>query len=472
MTPAEFRDFGHTLIDWLADYRAGIRTRRVWSDAKPNSLLEQLPSSAPLLPESPESLLHDLETLILPHISNWQHPMFFGYFPANSSLEAVLGDLVSSGLGQLGLNWAASPALTELEEKMLLWMQQLCQIPSNMSGVIQDTASTATMVALISARERSTNYALAGGGLQAEPQAQMIYFSSQCHSSIEKGALLAGFGKANLRIVPVDVNFDIQPAELEAQILEDIAAGKKPCAIVATVGGTTTTACDPLPELVRLAKQYGVWLHVDAAMAGSAMILPEMQPLFAGLDGADSLCLNPHKWLGATFDCSLYYVSDPEHLVRVMSTNPSYLQTSTDGQVKQYRDWGVPLGRRMRALKLWFLLRLSGVENLQARLRRDLDNAKWLEETIKTSSNWKVLNPVRLQTLCVRYEPEGLEGDALDKFTLAWVGQINQSGMAFLTPAILDGRWMVRVSIGALETNSEDMLQLWDLMRDAAYELS
>ncbi len=468
MTPDDFRTFGHTLIDWIADYRAGIRSRRVWSDAKPNALLEQLPSSAPTHPDSPESLMHDLERLILPHISNWQHPMFYGYFPANSSLEAVLGDLVSSGLGQLGLNWAASPALTELEERMLEWMQVASSIPKSMKGVIQDTASTATMVALMSARERSTDYALARGGLQSEAQAQMIYFSSQCHSSVEKGGLLAGFGKDNLRIVPVDKNFDLIPSELKQMILEDIALGKKPCAVVATVGGTTTTACDPLPEIAALAKEFGLWLHVDAAMAGSAMILPEKQDLFAGLEGADSLCLNPHKWLGATFDCSLYYVNDPEHLIRVMSTNPSYLQTSTDGQVKQYRDWGVPLGRRMRALKLWFLLRLEGIEKLQTRLRRDLENATWLETQIKNTADWTVLNPVRLQTLCVRHEPPELEGEALDKHTLAWVNQINQSGAAYLTPAMLEGRWMVRVSIGALETTFDDVAHLWRLMQEAA----
>jgi aromatic-L-amino-acid/L-tryptophan decarboxylase len=467
MTPDEFRTFGHDLIDWIADYRAGIREHRVWSDAKPGSLLGQLPKNAPLEAETTEAVMRDLETLIKPHLSHWQHPMFYGYFPANSSLEGVLGDLVSSGLGQLGLNWAASPALTELEERMLEWMRDLCNIPSTMSGVIQDTASTGTMVALMSARERASSYALSKGGLQSEPQPLMVYYSSQCHSSIEKGALLAGFGKDNLRIVPVDDNFDLIPSELERMIAEDVARGFKPCAIVATTGGTTTTACDPLEPMARIAKTFGAWFHVDAAMAGSAMILPEMQPLFAGLEGADSLVLNPHKWLGATFDCSLYYASDPEHLIRVMSTNPSYLQTSTDGQVKQYRDWGVPLGRRMRALKLWFLLRLQGVNKLQTRLRRDLENAKWLETQINNAPNWKVLNPVRLQTLCVRHDEPGLEGEALDQHTLRWVNEINSSGAAYLTPAMLEGRWMARVSIGSLETTHEDVAALWRLMQQA-----
>jgi aromatic-L-amino-acid/L-tryptophan decarboxylase len=467
VTPDEFRSFGYQLIDWIADYRAGIRDQRVWSDAKPGALLERLPTAAPLEAESPQALLRDLETLIKPHLSHWQHPMFYGYFPANSSLEGVLGDLVSSGLGQLGLNWQSSPALTELEGRMTEWMRDLCAIPAVFQGVIQDTASSSSMLALMTARERCTNYALSRGGLQAETQPLTVYVSSQSHSSVEKGALLAGFGRDNLRVVPVDQNFDLQPVALEAMIQADLERGMKPCVIVATVGSTATTACDPLEPVAAIASRYGVWLHVDAAMAGSAMILPECQGLFAGLEGADSVALNPHKWLGATFDCSLYYVKDAEHLVRVMSTNPSYLQTSTDGSVRQYRDWGVPLGRRMRALKLWFLLRLEGVERLRARLRRDLENARWLETQISAVTDWRVLNPVRLQTLCVRHEPAGLHAEALDAHTLAWVNHINLNGEAYLTPAILDGRWMARVSIGALETTREDVTALWALMRDA-----
>jgi aromatic-L-amino-acid/L-tryptophan decarboxylase len=467
VTPEEFRAFGHQLIDWIAAYRADIRSSRVWSDARPGAFAARLPAHAPLEPEPPEALLRDLETMVKPHLSNWQHPMFYGYFPANSSLEAVLGDLVSSGLGQLGLNWQSSPALTELEERMTEWMRDLCGIPMGFQGVIQDTASSASMIALMTARERATDYALSRGGLQAETKPLAVYVSSQSHSSVEKGALLAGFGKDNLRSVAVDANFDMRPEALEAMIQADLERGVQPCVVVATVGSTATTACDPLEPIAAIAARYGVWLHVDAAMAGSAMILPEKRTLFAGLEGADSLALNPHKWLGATFDCSLYYVKDAQHLVRVMSTNPSYLQTSTDGSVKQYRDWGVPLGRRMRALKLWFLLRLEGAERLRARLRRDLENARWLESELRAADSWRVLNPVRLQTLCVRHEPDGLEGAALDRHTLAWVNRINESGEAYLTPAVLEGRWMARVSIGALETTRDDVARLWALMREA-----
>jgi aromatic-L-amino-acid/L-tryptophan decarboxylase len=472
VTPDEFRSFGYQLIDWIADYRAGIRDERVWSDAKPGSLLGRLPAQAPLEAESPQALLRDLETLIKPHLSHWQHPMFYGYFPANSSLEAVLGDLVSSGLGQLGLNWQSSPALTELEQRMTEWMRDLCAMPADFQGVIQDTASSSSLLALMTARERCTNYASSRGGLQAEEQSLTVYVSSQSHSSVEKGALLAGFGRDHLRVVPVDNRFDLNPEALEAMIQADLERGAKPCCIVATVGSTATTACDPLEPIAAIAARFGVWLHVDAAMAGSAMILPECHGLFAGLEGADSVALNPHKWLGATFDCSLYYVRDAEHLVRVMSTNPSYLQTSTDGSVRQYRDWGVPLGRRMRALKLWFLLRLEGVERLRDRLRRDLENARWLETQLLGEMDWRVLNPVRLQTLCVRHEPAGMSAEALDAHTLAWVNHINSSGGAYLTPAMLDGRWMARVSIGALETTRDDVAALWALMRDAVKSVS
>ncbi len=248
-------------------------------------------------------------------------------------------------------------------------------------------------------------------------------------------------------------------------IKDDILNGRKPCAVVATTGTTTTTAFDPLDSIARITEAHGLWLHVDAAMAGSAMILPECRSLWNGVERADSLIVNPHKWLGVVFDCTLYFVRDPEHLVRVMSTNPSYLQTAADGRVKNYRDWGLPLGRRFRALKLWFLIREQGVEGLQARLRRDLQNAKWLEHEISTAPHWRVLAPVPLQTVCVRHEPPGLDGEALDRHTLDWAARLNQSGEAYVTPAMLDGRWMVRVSIGAELTEREHVEQLWKLMQ-------
>jgi aromatic-L-amino-acid decarboxylase len=269
-------------------------------------------------------------------------------------------------------------------------------------------------------------------------------------------------------LIANDEKYAMKPDALEQAIQTDLEAGLVPCAVVATTGTTGTTALDPVHAIAEVARRYNIWLHVDAALAGSAMILPECRWMWEGVEFADSLVLNPHKWLGAAFDCSVYYVRDPEHLVRVMSTNPSYLQSAVDSKVKNLRDWGIPLGRRFRALKLWCLIREQGVEGLQARLRRDLANAQWFAEQVHLTPHWCVLAPVPLQTICVRHEPPGLEGEALDKHTLAWVERVNNSGGAYLTPSILDGRWMVRVSIGAIPTERQHVEALWALMRREA----
>lgn len=468
MTPEEFRAAGHRLIDWIADYRATVEARPVLAKSAPGAIKAQLPSAPPQQPESFDAILKDLDAVVMPGITAWQHPRFFGYFPASGVLSSVLGDYVSTGLGVIGLAWQSSPALTEVEEVVTDWMRQMLGLSEAWSGVINDTASTSTLVALLCARERTTDFGLARGGLQAEPQPLIVYTTAHSHSSVEKAAVLSGFGKANVRIVPHDAANAMRPESLEQLVQDDLRNGRTPCAIVATVGTTTTTAFDPLAGIARVARAHGVWLHVDAAMAGSAMILPECRWLWDGVEHADSLIVNAHKWLGAVFDCTLYFVRDPEHLVRVMSTNPSYLQSAADGRVKNYRDWGLPLGRRFRALKLWFLIREQGIEGLQRRLRRDLANAKWLEQQIAAMPDWRVLAPVSLQTLCVRHEPAGRTGEALDRHTLEWAARINQSGAAYLTPAMLDGRWMVRVSIGAELTEREHVGQLWQLMREHA----
>ena len=468
MDPEEFRRFGHQVVDWIADYRARVESLPVMSRVEPGQVRAQLPASPPVEPEGFEAVLRDLETVVLPGLSHWQHPRFFGYFPSNGELASVLGDYVSTGLGVLGLSWQSSPALTEVEEVTTDWVRQMVGLSDSWSGVIQDTASSCTLVALLCARERSTGYSLARGGLQAEERPLVVYVSAHSHSSVEKAALLAGFGRGNLRAVPHDERYAMRADALAALVREDAAAGRRPCAVVATTGTTATTAVDPVGAIAAVAHEHGLWLHVDAAMAGSAMILPEMRHLWDGVEGADSLVLNPHKWLGAAFDCSLYYVRDPQHLVRVMSTNPSYLRSAVDEKVKNLRDWGVPLGRRFRALKLWFLIREQGVSGLQARLRRDLANARWLAAQVEVAAGWRLLAPVTLQTLCVRHEPPGLEGEALDRHTTGWADRVNRSGAAYLTPAVLDGRWMVRVSVGALDTEREHVEALWAAMRDAA----
>ena len=468
MTPEEFRKFGYRVVDWIADYRSKVSELPVMARVSPGEVKGRLPSDPPDNPESFDQIFRDLDEIILPGLSHWQHPRFFGYFPANAMLASVLGDYLSTGLGVLGLSWQSSPALTELEEVVTDWMRRMMGLSDKWSGVIQDTASTSTLVALLCAREKLTDYSLARGGLQEEKHPLVVYITAQSHSSVEKSALLAGFGRNNLRVVAHDEKYAMSASALRDAVARDVAAGAMPAAIVATTGTTTTTALDPITEIAEIARAHGIWLHVDAAMAGSAMILPECRWMWDGVEAADSLVVNAHKWLGAAFDCSLYYVRDAEHLARVMSTSPSYLQSAADGQAKNLRDWGLPLGRRFRALKLWLLIREQGVAGLQLRIRRDLENAKWFAEQVEATADWRVLAPVLLQTLCVRHEPAGLAGDALDQHTLDWVRRVNQSGEAYLTPADLDGRWMVRISIGAADTEREDVADLWALMRKAA----
>ena len=367
----------------------------------------------------------------------------------------------------MGLSWQAGPAITELEEVVTDWVRQMVGLSDAWSGVIQDTASTGTLVALICARERATGYSLARGGLQAEPAPLVVYASDQAHSSVEKAALLAGFGRQNVRSIATTAQngYGLDPADLAAAMEADLVAGRQPCAVVASIGSTASTAIDPLAGLTRICAERKVWLHVDAAMAGSAMICPECRPLWDGVEEADSVLWNPHKWLGVAFDCSLYHVRDPKSLIRAMSTNPSYLQSSVDGSVKNLRDWGIPLGRRFRALKLWTLIRAEGVHALQTRIRRDLANAQWLAAQIQATPGWEVVAPVSLQTVCVRHVPPGLSDETLDHHTRAWADRVNRSGQAYLTPATLGGRWMVRISIGTENTERADVAALWDLVQ-------
>ena len=469
MTPEQFRDAGHRLIDWIADYRSTIDQLPVRAQVNPGDIRDQLPVEPPQQPESLQELLDDLQNIVVPGITQMQHPMQFGWFPSNASLASVLGDIASSGLGTLGISWESCPALTEVEEVVCDWLRQLTGLSTQWRGTIHDTASTACLTALLLAREKTSDYSESRGGLQAEPRPLIVYSTGEAHSSVIKAALLAGFGKDNLRMIEVDRDTRaMSPGALLTCIEEDLANGCQPAAIVASVGSTGVTAMDPIVKIASIAGEKNIWLHVDAAMAGSAMLLPECRYLWEGVENADSISWNPHKWMGTILDCSLFYVRDVEHLIRVMSTNPSYLRSTVDDEVTQYRDWGIPLGRRFRALKLWFHLRLDGPDTIRDRLRRDLDNAKWFAQQVEEAADWQVLTPVNLQTVCVRHQPAGLEGEALDAHTLAWVNSINQSGKAFLTPSQLDNRWMVRVSIGVEATTREHVKKLWTLMQDTA----
>ena len=376
---------------------------------------------------------------------------------------------MAAGLGAQGMSWQTSPAATEVEDVVMEWLRQMVGLPDDFTGVIQDSASSCTLTALLCARERASGFGQNGGGLQSAAPPLVVYASDQAHSSIGKGALLAGYGADHLRLLGTDEAHALRLDLLEAAIRDDLAAGLRPCAVVATIGTTATTALDPLGGIAELCERHGLWLHVDAAMAGTAMICPEHRWMWEGIERADSLVFNPHKWLGTGFDLSAYYIRDPEHLVRVMSTDPSYLRTAQDGLVRNLRDWGIPLGRRFRALKLWFLVREYGVEGLQARIRRDMANARWLQEQVAAAPGWELLAPAPLQTVCLRHVPAELAGDedALTIHNLGLADGINLEGRFYLTTSALKDVQMIRVSVGAQATEREHVEALWRRLQEA-----
>ncbi len=469
MNAQQFRQLGYQLIDWVADYREKLETLPVMSGVKPGAIKALLPQAPPLQGSSLQAVIPELERIVLPGITHWNHPSFFAYFPSNTSYASILADLVTAGLGAQGMSWQTSPAATETEEVVMDWLRQLLDLSSAWTGVIHDTASTATLCALLCAREKTSNFAQNRQGLQGGESALTVYLSQQGHSSIEKAALLAGFGKTNLRFIDTDDEFAMRLDLLEKAITEDLRAGLRPCAIVATVGTTSTTAMDPVQGAAALAHKHGLWLHLDAAMAGTAMILPECRALWQGCEGADSIVLNPHKWMGAGFDFSAYYVRDPQHLIRVMSTNPSYLRTAQDGEVKNFRDWHIPLGRRFRALKLWFLLLEQGVEGVQARIRRDLAHAQWLKNQVDDDPRWERLAPVYLQTVCMRHRPPGVTDEGqLARHNQEIARRINESGKAYLTPSMVKGKQLLRISIGAESTERSHVAALWQELQSTA----
>jgi aromatic-L-amino-acid decarboxylase len=467
VTPEEFRKAGHDVVDWIADFRATLESRPVMARTAPGEVARAFPATPPETPQDPAAIFDALDRTIVPGITHFGHPRFFGFFPTGGNLSSVLGDFLSTGLGALGLTWQAAPALTELEQVTTDWVRQLLGLSPAWRGVIQDTASTSTLVALVCARERTSGYALMRAGLQGGGSPLVVYASTQSHSSVLKAALVAGFGRDHVREIATDAAHAMHPGALDAAMREDQIRGWTPCAVVATSGSTTCTAFDPIDAIADVCERHGAWLHVDAAMAGSAMILEDCRPLWRGVERADSLVVNPHKWLGAIFDCSLYFVRDPEHLVRVMSTNPAYLQSAAATDVTTYRDWGIALGRRFRALKLWTLLHLEGAAAIRARIRRDLEHARWLAAQVAATPGWQVVAAVPLQTVCVRHEPDGVTGEALDAHTRAWCDRVNASGVAYLTAAVLDGRWMVRVAMGAPATERRHVEETWRAMQDA-----
>ena len=464
----DFRRLGYQLVDWIADYREGLERLPVMSQVQPGEIRAAFPDHPPQHGGRMAQALAALDRDVLPGITHWNHPSFFAYFPSNTSYSSILGDLAASGIGAQGMSWQTSPAATEVEEVVMDWLRQMVGLGTAFTGVIHDTASTATFTALLCAREKVSDYAQNTEGLQSGEAPLVVYASDQGHSSIEKAALLAGFGRSFLRLIPTDENHALRLDLLQAAIEKDLEIGLRPCALVAAVGTTGTTALDPVSAMADLAVHHGLWLHVDAALAGTAMVLPECRWMWEGVERADSLVFNPHKWMGVGFDLSAYYVRDPQHLIRVMSTNPSYLRTAQDGQVSNFRDWHIQLGRRFRALKLWFYLMDVGVEGLQARLRRDLENAQWLKAQVDAAPDWERLAPVPLQTVCLRHLKPGLGEPALAAHNLEIARRINESGKAYLTPSMLKGKQMLRVSIGAEATERRHVEALWEALKVAS----
>ncbi|MDH3458487.1 MAG: pyridoxal-dependent decarboxylase [Gemmatimonadota bacterium] len=470
MTPEEFRAAGHAVIDWVAHYLETLEQYPVLAQVEPGAIRDHLPDTPPRAGEPLEAILADLDRIILPGITHWQSPRFFGYFPANASPPAILGDLVSSGLGVQGMLWSTSPACTELETHVLDWLVDLLGLPPAFSssasggGVIQDTASSATLCALLAARERTTDFATNRTGVDRPLTA---YASSQAHSSVEKAIAIAGVGKDRLRLIEVDDHFAMRPDMLERAIRADLDAGLTPFFVCATVGTTSVTAIDPVPAIGEICKHHGLWLHVDAALAGSAAICPEFRWVHDGVELADSYCFNPHKWLLTNFDCDCLYVADRETLIRALSVVPEYLRNvaTESGAVFDYRDWHVPLGRRFRALKLWFVLRHYGVDGLQRHIRHHVQLARTVAGWVRDDPAFELVAPVPLNLVCFRHR-----GD--DAFNEALLSQLNASGKLFLTHTKLGDHLVLRLAIGGTYTEQRHVQAAWDTIRASAQALS
>ena len=466
MTPEEFRRRGHEVVDWLAEYFQRIESFPVLSRVEPGQIRGSLPANPPAKGEPFETMLKDVEKLILPGITHWQSPNFFAYFPCNNSGASILGDLLSSGLGVQGMLWATSPACTELETHMLDWLVQMLDLPQKFlssdtgGGVIQDTASSASLCALLAARERATNFASNKRGCDGR---LVAYTSTQAHSSIEKAVQIAGLGRDNLRLITVDEKFAMRPDALAQRIQQDRQAGLIPCFVSATVGTTSSNAIDPVPEIGRVCREQNIWLHVDAAMSGTAALCPEFRQIHNGLEFADSYCFNPHKWMFTNFDCDCFYVADRKALIQTLSVLPEYLRNKATetGAVIDYRDWQIPLGRRFRSLKLWFVIRHYGVQGLQHHVREHVRLAQQFAEWVKQDAEFELAAPVPLNLVCFRHKGgDQINQDLMDR--------LNRSGDLYLTHTRLNDRLTLRFCVGQTNTQARHVERAWKRIQQEA----
>ena len=459
MTPDEFRRYGHAVVDWIADYQSRVESFPVLSQAKPGQIRAGLPKNPPSKGEDFGTILKDIDPLILPGVTHWQSPNFFGYFPCNASGPGILGDLLSSGLGVQGMLWSTSPACTELETHVMDWLVGMLGLPEKFlssgtgGGVIQDTASSAALCALLAARERATGYTSNHKGCDGK---LVAYASTQTHSSLEKAAMIAGIGVDNLRLIEVDDNFAMKPSALAQQVEADRRAGLTPCFVCATVGTTSSNAMDPIAAMSEVCRKNDLWLHVDAAMSGTAMLCPEFRHLQNGVEFADSYNFNPHKWMFTNFDCNCFWVADRKALIRTLSILPEYLrnQATESGAVIDYRDWHIQLGRRFRSLKLWFVIRHYGVEGLQHHVREHVRLAQEFAEWVRENKDYELAAPAPLNLICFRHK----SGDEANQTIM---DQLNQSGDLFLTHTKLNGKLTLRLCVGQTNTQERHVRQAW-----------
>lgn len=467
MTTDEFRRYAHKLADWMAGYMENVEKYPVKSTVKPGEIFNKLPDVPPEQPESFDNIIRDIEEIIMPGITHWQSPNFFAYFPANASPPSILAEMITATLGAQCMIWETSPAAAELEEKVMNWLRDMIGLPGYFQGVIQDTASTATLAAILTAREKSTGFSVNENGFSNDKRLR-VYCSEQAHSSVEKAVKIAGIGRKNLVKIGVLPDFSIDCRKLEEAVTKDIREGFVPSCVIATLGTTGTTAVDRLRPVGEICKENHVWLHVDAAMGGTALILPEYRWMIDGSEYIDSFVFNPHKWMFTNFDCSAFFIRYPELLIRTFEILPEYLKTRTRGQVNDYRDWGIPLGRRFRALKLWSVIRSYGTEGLREKIRYHLSIASNIAEMISKENDFELLAPVVLNTVCFRYKPAGKNEDQLNILNQKLNHLLNDSGKIYLTHTSLNGRYTLRMVTGQTNVTMAHAEKAWQIIMSVA----
>ncbi len=466
MNWTDFAGWGRRVADWAADYHQTLRQRPVRAQVKPGEILNALPEAPPELAEEMEKIFADFEKIVLPGMTHWQHPRFFAYFPANASPPSMLAEYLVTAMAAQCMLWQTSPAATEMETRMMDWLRQAVGLPGSFTGVIQDSASTATLAAVLTMRERALSWDGNKAGLSGQPRLR-VYSSNEVHTSIDRAIWISGIGQDNLVRIPVlGPHRSMDPDALRAAIEADLAAGFRPAGIIACTGGTGVGASDDVGAVVTVAKDFGLYVHLDAAWAGAAMIVPEYRELWEGVDGVDSMVFNPHKWLGAQFDCSAHFVRDPEDLVRTLAIRPEYLKTHGHDGIVNYSEWSVPLGRRFRALKLWFLMRSYGLEGLRGRLRNHVDWSAALAERLRAEPDFEITSEPVLSLFSFRFAPEGARD--LDTLNQRLVDTINDDGRIYLTQTLLDGAKVVRFQVGQFDCTQEDVAFAFDVITEIA----